>query len=186
MKGPWKSSFILVAATLALACQTQDTATEQGSETSPAVDAEAVRESILAKDQAFADAMVAGEVEPLVLQYTADAALMPPNSPKVEGSQAIREAFAEWFQQGSPTAMSLNNEEITVAAAGDYAYAVGTFTMSGSAPDGSEWSDEGKYVVVWQNVEGDWKMAADIWNSSTPPPGMAAQEAGVESEEAAP
>ncbi|HUE96405.1 MAG TPA: hypothetical protein VMN39_07075, partial [Longimicrobiaceae bacterium] len=61
--------------------------------------------------------------------------------------------------------------------AGDYAYSVGTFTMSGAAPDGSEWSDEGKYVAVWQNVEGDWKMAADIWNSSAPPPGMAAEEA---------
>lgn len=177
MKGPWKSSFIFVAATLALACQTQEPATEQGSETSPALDAEAVRGSIMAKDQAFADAMVAGEVEPLVLQYTSDAVLLPPNGPKLEGSQAIRETFTEWFQQGPVTSMSLNSEEITVAAAGDYAYSVGTFTMSGAAPDGSEWSDEGKYVAVWQNVDGDWKMAADIWNSSAPPPGMAAEEA---------
>jgi ketosteroid isomerase-like protein len=22
----------------------------------------------------------------------------------------------------------------------------------------------GKYVVVWEKVEGDWKLAADIWN----------------------
>lgn len=177
MKGPWKSSIILVAATIALACQTQETATEQGSETYLSVDAEAVRGSIVAKDQAFADAMVAGEVEPLVLQYTADAVLLPPNGPKLEGSQAIRETFTAWFEQGPPTSMSLNSEEITVAAAGDYAYSVGTFTMSGAAPDGSEWSDEGKYVAVWQNVDGDWKMAADIWNSSTPLPGMESEEA---------
>ena len=68
--------------------------------------------------------------------------------------------------------MTLTSDDVTVTAAGDYAHAVGTWTMSGPAPDGSEWSDNGKFVAVWKNVDGDWKMAADIWNSDNPPMGM--------------
>jgi hypothetical protein len=30
--------------------------------------------------------------------------------------------------------------------------------------------DRGKYVVVWRKVRGDWKVAADIFNSDGPPP----------------
>jgi hypothetical protein len=27
-------------------------------------------------------------------------------------------------------------------------------------------SDEGKYIVIWTNVGGEWRIAADIYNSN--------------------
>lgn len=178
MRGAWKLSFVLVAtAAVAIACQTQETATEQGSETSPAVDGAAVREAIAAKDAAFADAIVAGDVEPIVLMYAADATLMPPGMPRVEGSQAIRETFTGMMAEMAPTAMTLSPDEVTVSATGDYAIAEGSWTLTGAAPDGSEWSDQGKYLVVWKNDQGDWKMVSDMWNNDAAPGETAGESA---------
>ena len=173
MTGVLKRSMMLVwAASLALACQTQEPATEQGSETDLAVDEAAVRETIEAKDQAWADAAVAGDAAAIAQQYAADAIVAPPGSPRVTGNAAIQELFTGWLAEAPISSATLDSDVITVAASGDYAHAVGSYTMSGTAPDGSEWSDQGKYVAVWENVDGDWKIVADIWNSDNPPAGM--------------
>ncbi|HET9333863.1 MAG TPA: DUF4440 domain-containing protein [Gemmatimonadota bacterium] len=185
MSSTLKGLLVIVwAAGLALACQTQEQATEQGTETSPAIDESAVRETIAAKDQAWGAAAVAGDVESLVQQYTSDATLMPPGAPRAEGAEAIRQAFTGWLGEAPPASATVVSDEITIAAAGDYAHAVGTWTMSGTMPDGSEYSDNGKFLAVWQSVDGDWKIATDIWNSDNPPPGM--ESAPAEEPEPAP
>jgi ketosteroid isomerase-like protein len=177
MTGALKRSMgFVLAAGLALACQTQEPATEQGSEMNPAVDETAVRETIEQKDKAWTDAAVAGDAAAIAQQYTADAIVLPPASPRVTGNAAIQELFAGWLAEAPISSATLDSDEITVAAGGDYAYAVGSYTMSGAAPDGSEWNDQGKYVAVWENVDGDWKIVTDIWNSDNPPAGMDAGE----------
>ena len=177
MKGPWKSSLILVAAAaVALACQSQETATEQGSDTTPAVDADVVREAITANDEAFDQAYNAGDAATLVALYAPDAVVLPPNEPRIEGSAAIQELFAAMFEEAPGATLDLTTEDVQVAAAGDYAYGVGSFSVSGTAPDGSEWSDQGKYVAIWKNVDGEWKMVLDTWSSDNPAAGIAAEE----------
>lgn len=178
-----RSAVLLCAAGLALACQ-QQPATEQASETDPAVDDAAVSEAIRAKDQAFTAAMVAGDIESVMAQYADEAIVLPPGAPMQKGSQAVRDNFAPWLSASPPSSMTLDSETITVASSGDYAHAVGTFTISGTDPNGVEYSDTGKYVTVWRNVDGDWKMVADIWNSDNPPPGMESE--AMPSEDMAP
>ena len=39
---------------------------------------------------------------------------------------------------------------------------IGTFSLMTKGPSPKEVS--GKYLVVWERVRGDWKLAADIWN----------------------
>ena len=39
------------------------------------------------------------------------------------------------------------------------------------APKGTPQTDAGKYVVVWRKVGGEWKAAADIFNSDLPASG---------------
>lgn len=185
MTGALKRSMVLLwSAGIALACQ-QEPATEQASETDPGIDAAAVTEAIAAKDRLFADAMVAGDIETVMSVYADDAILLPPHAPRVEGAAAIRETFTSWFEEGGPPAsMTITSDDVTVAAAGDYAHAVGTWTMSGPGPDGSMWSDQGNVLVVWKNIEGDWKVVTDIWNSENPP--MGTEPMGMESEDAMP
>jgi uncharacterized protein (TIGR02246 family) len=184
MRSVLKRTLVLVwAASIALACQTEE-ATEQGSETTPAVDEAAVREAIAANDKAWGDAAVAGDVEAIVQQYATDAVLMPPGAPRVEGTEGIREAFTSWFQEAPPSSTTITSDVITVTAAGDYAHAVGSWTMSGTGPDGSEYSDQGKFLAIWKSTDGDWKIVNDIWNSDNPPAGMESEAAAEEAETA--
>jgi uncharacterized protein (TIGR02246 family) len=183
--GALKNVFVCAAIAVAMSCQ-QEPATEQGSETSPAVDATAAREAILAVDQAWEDAALAGDAAALTALYTSDAIVQAPGSPRATGSQAIQELFTGMLEYPI-SSVTLDTDIVEVAASGDIAYGAGTFTMSGTAADGTEWSDQGKYMEVLENVDGEWKIAADIWNSDTPPPGMeSAEEAPMESAEEAP
>jgi ketosteroid isomerase-like protein len=47
------------------------------------------------------------------------------------------------------------------------AHEVGKYTLMG---DGDKVLDSGKYVVIWQRQDGQWKLHRDIWNSSQPAP----------------
>lgn len=180
MSVAWKHPLLVAIAAFAIACQTEDQASEQGSETQPAVDEAAVRETIATKDRAWSDAAVAGDIEALVAQYGPDAIVMPPGAPRAEGTDAIRALFTGWLQQAPATSATVTSDEITVAASGDYAHAAGSWTMSGTGPDGAEWSDAGKFLAVWQNLNGDWVIVRDIWNSDTPPPGTESEAAAAE------
>ena len=41
---------------------------------------------------------------------------------------------------------------------------IGTFSLRSKGQQPQEIT--GKYVVVWQKVGGDWKLATDIWNTN--------------------
>ena len=41
---------------------------------------------------------------------------------------------------------------------------IGTFSFKTKAPSPQEVT--GKYVVVWEKVGNDWKLASDIWNEN--------------------
>ncbi|MBA3553019.1 MAG: hypothetical protein H0W27_09150 [Actinobacteria bacterium] len=44
--------------------------------------------------------------------------------------------------------------------------------MSGTAPDGTPYQETGKFVATWKNINGEWKIVADIWNSDALEAGM--------------
>jgi uncharacterized protein (TIGR02246 family) len=167
--------FVCAAIAVAMSCQSQEPATEQGSDADPAVDAAATREAILAVDQAWEDAVLAGDAAAVTALYAADATVQPPGAPRATGSQEIQALFAGMLEY-PVTSVVLNTDIVEVAASGDVAYNAGTFTMTGTAPDGSEWSDQGKYMAVFENVDGQWKYAVDMWNSDVPPPGTESAE----------
>ena len=52
---------------------------------------------------------------------------------------------------------------------GNTAYEVGRFTLQGAE---GQMIDAGKYVVIWKQEGGQWKLHRDIWNSSRPAPGQ--------------
>ena len=176
---------LVCAAGFALACEAQEPATEQGSETSPAADATAAQEAIEAKDRAWEAAATAGDAAARSAVYTENAIVLPPGAARVEGGPAVQEMWAAWLAEAGISSASLNSDVITVASSGDIAHAVGSYTLSGTGADGAEWTDTGKYVTLWENVDGDWLIAADIWNSDAAPEGMES-ETMTEEPEAAP
>ena len=101
--------------------------------------------------------------------YVADGAMMAPGAPIAQGQQALEKAWGGLM--GTPGfGLTFKADQIVVAVGGDMALDRGTYLLSLAGPHGPT-KDIGKYVVVWRNINGQWKVAADIFNSdgaSTP------------------
>jgi ketosteroid isomerase-like protein len=98
--------------------------------------------------------------------YADDAIFMPPNMPQAATPAEISSAWAG-FLQANPS-LSIEATKIEIAQKGDLAYSAGTYRVSMDGPTGVRIDDEGKYVVVWKKITGQWKIAADIFNSNRP------------------
>ena len=91
--------------------------------------------------------------------YTADAVAFPPGSPMVHGQAAIGAMWKSMAEQVSdPKVTTLDVKPIGPSAARE----IGTFSLKTKGPTPQEVT--GKYVVVWEKVGNEWKLAADIWN----------------------
>jgi uncharacterized protein (TIGR02246 family) len=101
--------------------------------------------------------------------YTEDGAVMPPNAPIAKGRAAIQQTWASMMRTPSFD-LTFTPEQIVVSASGDMALDRGTYRLT-VAPSGKPQRDTGKYVVVWRKAGGDWKAAADIFNSDLSPGG---------------
>jgi len=132
------------------------------------------RAGIEATNAQFMEAFSQGDAAGVAACYTEDAQLMPPNSEIVSGRAALQEGFQELIDGG----YELQLETTEVEGHGDTAHEIGTYTM---AVDG-ETVDEGKYIVIWKNVDGQWKLHRDIFNSNNPPPAPAPEAPAGEEE----
>ena len=101
--------------------------------------------------------------------YAEDGAVMPPNAPIGKGRAAIQRTWASMMRTPG-FALTFAPEQIVVSASGDMALDRGTYNLT-IAPDGTTQTDTGKYVVVWRKIGGEWKAAADIFNSDLPASG---------------
>jgi uncharacterized protein (TIGR02246 family) len=93
--------------------------------------------------------------------YTEDATAFPPGSAIVKGRAAIEAMWKGMADQATdPKLTTLDVKQLGPSAARE----IGTFTLKTKGPEPKEIS--GKYVVVWEKIGDDWKLAADIWNDS--------------------
>jgi uncharacterized protein (TIGR02246 family) len=95
--------------------------------------------------------------------YAENAVYMPPNQPMAKGRAAIEGHFKQEFQQGFT---NLKLTPVESAISGSQAYEAGTATIT--APGGH--TENGKYLVVFEQVGGAWKIIYDINNTDQPVP----------------
>lgn len=95
--------------------------------------------------------------------YTADGAMMAPGAPIAQGQPALEAAWGGLMQMPG-FGLTFEADQIVVASGGDMALDRGVYQFSLDGPNGPT-TDIGKYVVVWRNIDGQWKVAADIFNS---------------------
>ncbi len=127
-------------------------------------DPQAVEQAIRDLDKKWVGAVVRGDVATIVGFYAPDGVFLSPNAPPAEGPEAIGEAWKRLM--GLPNVpLNFRPTRIDVAASGDLATDIGTYDLAFSG-DGGRVRDEGKYVVVWKKLNGEWKVLADIFNSN--------------------
>lgn len=157
-----RSLLLLSVTTLLAACQAGGNSTDDASAVDVAADEQAIRGQVAN----WLDLIKAKDSAAISHLYTDDGAVMPPNGPIGKGHEAIE---AAWAGMLAIPGFDLNfvPDQIVVSASGDMALDRGTYTL-GLAPAGTAMTDTGKYVVVWRKVDGEWKAAADIFNSDLP------------------
>ena len=91
--------------------------------------------------------------------YLDDATAFPPGSAMVKGRAAIEALWKSMAEQVTdPKLTTLDVKALGQSAARE----IGTFSLRTKGPRPQEVT--GKYLVVWEKVGSEWKLAADIWN----------------------
>jgi uncharacterized protein (TIGR02246 family) len=107
----------------------------------------------------FIDFFNKGDFAGIASLYTEDASVLPPGSPMVKGRPAIEIIWKDIAEQVSdPKLTILDVKPLGPAAARE----IGTFSLKAKGSTPRELT--GKYVVVWEKIGSDWKLATDIWN----------------------
>lgn len=167
-----RSLFLLpVTALLLSACQAGETTASDAAEENgtAAVDIGADEMAIRGHVDRWLQLVKAKDAAGIAELYAEDGAVMPPNAPIGEGRAAIEQTWASMMRTPGFD-LTFAPEQIVVSSSGDMALDRGTYSLT-IAPDGTSQTDTGKYVVVWRKIGGEWKAAADIFNSDLPASG---------------
>ena len=121
-----------------------------------------VRAAIDAANQNFMTNVVQQDAAGLASLYTATGCVMPSNSEIISGAGNIQAFWKGIFDMGIKEVVL---ETIDLEDHGDTAIDMGCYTLKA---DGGAVADHGKYVVIWKNDGGTWKVHRDIFNTNQP------------------
>lgn len=148
---------------LAVACAPKSESPATGT---PAALSAATLDSVKAVDAAFAAGMNAKDTAAVFAVYAADAKLMPPDSPVLEG--AAGHPVISGLVAAGATDFVLT--PTTAYGVGDLAYVIGTasFKVGGA-------SETVKYAeVLRRGADGKWRYVVDMFSGVAPPAQAAA------------
>ena len=99
------------------------------------------------------------DIDWIVALHKADAEQFPPNAPPVVGSDALRTAWQEMMDTEG-LGLKWESSFVKVSASGDMAYDTGSGMITSA--DGT--ATPAKYLVVWEKIDGEWKVAIDMFS----------------------
>ena len=120
-------------------------------------------------EQQWAEAVEKRDLDAIVDLFAEDGRIMPPNAETAMGRDAVREAW-QGILDLPELDFSFAPTDVHVAESGDMAYAIGTYRLSFQSEGQEEpTQDSGKYVDIWEKVDGEWKVMVETYNSNLPP-----------------
>lgn len=126
-------------------------------------DIEPVKAHIIEMNKTYSKRFVTNDTAFYIERYCKDAEVYSPAVPAVKGRQAIR-AFFYTGGTNDETVIELPTGNIYGNA--DLVVEDGTYNF----PDGKGGSvDKGKFIALWKQEDGKWKLYREIWNTDLPP-----------------
>jgi len=114
-----------------------------------------------ARTEAWEAAFNAEDIDALVMIYTSDTRLLPPNGEIATGRDAVRAIFGGLIDAG----ISGDLTSIDAKVSGDMGYDIGTYTLM----DGDTLVDTGKFIEIFhRGDDGEWRITDDMWSSNLP------------------
>lgn len=150
------SIIIFVSLALLISCSNVETATEKQN----GFDITAVKNHILNMNQSYSKRFTTSDTAYYAERYCIDAVVYCPGLPAIKGRDSINAFF---YANGAnkeatielPVGNIYGNEELVVEE--------GTYNF----PDGKGGSmDNGKFMALWKQENGQWKLFREIWNSN--------------------
>ncbi len=118
--------------------------------------AETVLEQLDAANRAFAQAVVAGDIDDLVNGYTDDACIIAPQAPLTCGKEAIRPFWISVIESKPKNVEIITHNAEKV---GNLSYATGELIIT----DSNSAVQKSRFVVVFKLIDGGWKLHVDSW-----------------------
>jgi ketosteroid isomerase-like protein len=125
--------------------------------------ADGVRSSIAAANAEFSAAAAKGDGAGLAALYAVDAQVMPAGSEPIRGTAAIQKFWQGALDSGIG---GVGLKSLEVFAHGSTATEVGQYELHDKA---GKVLDHGKYIVVWRNEAGKWKLLRDMFSTNVTP-----------------
>lgn len=155
------ATWLVAVMALQLACNTTVDKDKEMTTASPAFDLSAARTSIEADNAKFADEVKRGDSAAVAAHYTSDAWVMMSNSEPAKG----KEIASVWGQISRMGIKDMKITTVDLIGNADLLVETGNYELYG---EGNKVLDKGKYVVVWKQENGTWKIYRDIGNSNLP------------------
>lgn len=158
----------LIIITIFFSCSEQDKRSIENS--ASAFDIKQAEASITQSNQNFVKAFKAKDSVGVASCFSTEAKAMPANMPAIKGRANIRSFVSQVMQKG------LKDFDLsTIKIWGDSSIVAeeGTYNVSDTA---GKQMDKGKYIVLWKQESGNWKMFRDIWTSDLPDTTLAAKK----------
>jgi ketosteroid isomerase-like protein len=130
----------------------------------PAAYADGVRVEIAAANAQFSAAAAKGDGAGLAALYSPLGQVMPPGSDPIRGTDAIQKFWQGALDSGIA---GIGLKTLEVYGHGPTATEVGEYELRDKA---GKVLDHGKYIVVWQQADGHWKLLRDMFSTNIPPP----------------
>ena len=110
--------------------------------------------------------------------YAENGQLLPPNSPKAAGRDALLQAWTG-LTAIPGLQLSFETESLTFAKSGELAVEVGTYKMM-MGEGAAQATDTGKTTVTWIRKDGKWQVLTDMFSSDAAPAAPAAAPAATD------
>jgi uncharacterized protein (TIGR02246 family) len=129
----------------------------------PAAHADGVKAAIEAANARFSAAAAKGDGAALAALYSPEGQVMPAASDPIRGTAAIQKFWQGALDSGIA---AIGLKTIEVFGHGPTATEVGEYELRDKA---GKSLDHGKYIVIWQHADGQWKLLRDMFSTNVPP-----------------
>lgn len=145
------------------------TACEQPSVDVARVDVAAFEDAVRARSEQVFAAESVEDIDKAMTFWAENAIVQPPDAPQIQGKQAVRELYQQLFPGDQLSDFFGQASHIEVSEAGDLAYEYGVNKIIEHETD-RNLIDEGKYLIVWKKIDGEWYIRALSFSSNAPAP----------------
>ncbi len=116
-------------------------------------------------DAQWSKAAAAKDLEQTVAFYSDDAIVLPPNATRAATKETVRNVWKDVLAAPG-LVISWKPSKVKLGHNGAMAWVSGTYELIMNDASGKPINDSGKYLEVWEKqADGNWKCAADMWNS---------------------